>query len=56
MSEKAEGQFMGVCATMANKLDIDVFFIRVAVAILAIVSGGFFILLYLILGMFASEE
>ena len=55
MSNKAAGQFMGVCATIANKTGIDVFIVRIATVLLALFTGGIVIFVYIILGLFASE-
>ena len=56
MSNKAKGQFMGVCATIANKTGIDAFIVRLVTVLLAIFTGGTVLLIYFLLGMFASEE
>lgn len=53
--KKYSGQFLGVCATIANKLEADVFVVRFAVVLLALFTGGGVLLVYLILGLFASE-
>ena len=55
MKEKATGTFLGVCATLSNKTGIDVFLIRILAAILMCASFGTFLLVYIILGVFASE-
>lgn len=55
MTEKAQGSFMGVCATIANKTGIDVFVIRLIAVILLLSSFGLFALIYILLGLFASE-
>lgn len=55
MTDKAKGTFMGVCATIANKTGIDVFIIRVITVILILSTTGMGFLLYIILGLFASE-
>jgi len=55
MAEKATSTFMGVCATIANKTGIDVFIIRIITVILILASGGTGLLIYFLLGLFASE-
>lgn len=55
MSTKATGQFMGVCATIANKYDFDVFAVRCVTVLLAFVTTGTVIPIYVVLGLFASE-
>jgi phage shock protein PspC (stress-responsive transcriptional regulator) len=55
MSEKATGKLMGVCATISNKTEIDVFAVRCGVVLLCLLTTGVFVLIYFILGLFASE-
>lgn len=52
---KARGQLMGVCATIANKTGIDVFSLRLITVLLAVFTGGTVVLVYFLLGLFASE-
>lgn len=52
---KATGTFMGVCATIANKYDLDVFIVRIVATILLFITGFTFVIVYCILGIFASE-
>jgi phage shock protein PspC (stress-responsive transcriptional regulator) len=52
---KATSQLMGVCATISNKTGIDVFIIRIITIIIMIAGGGTPILIYFLLGLFASE-
>jgi phage shock protein PspC (stress-responsive transcriptional regulator) len=53
---KETSKFMGVCATISNKYGLDVFLLRVACVLLAIFTGFTFVLIYLILGIFATED
>jgi phage shock protein C len=55
MSKKAEGQLMGVCATIANKTGVDVFIIRLITVLLALFTWGGVTVVYFLLGLFASE-
>lgn len=52
---KATSQLMGVCATISNKSGIDVFVIRIITVIVIICGGGTPLLIYFLLGLFASE-
>ena len=54
--KKTEGTFMGVCAMISDKLDLDVFFVRVITLIILLSSGGMGIIIYFLLGMFAVGE
>lgn len=54
-NKKSTGRFLGLCATIANKLEIDVFLVRVMMVLLIFFTTGGFFFIYLILGMFASE-
>lgn len=47
---------MGVCATIADKYDIDAFSLRVLAVFLLVTTGGAFGAVYILLGMFASER
>ena len=55
MSEKATSTFMGVCATISNKTGIDVFIVRLITVVLILSTGGTGLLIYILLGLFASE-
>lgn len=56
MAEKYKSSFMGVCSTIANKTQIDVFLIRVLAIILLLATTGLFTIIYVLLGIFAVEE
>jgi phage shock protein PspC (stress-responsive transcriptional regulator) len=56
MSKKAEATLMGVCATISNKTEIDVFLIRCIAIILLLSSVGTFLVIYLLLGIFAVAK
>lgn len=55
MTEKAFGTIMGVCASIANKTEIDVLIIRILALIILCSSIGTFLIVYLILGIFIGE-
>lgn len=45
------GQIAGVCAGLADYFDIDVTLMRIAFVLLAIVTGGGFVLVYVIMAL-----
>jgi phage shock protein PspC (stress-responsive transcriptional regulator) len=53
--QKNYSSFMGVCSTIANKYDLDVFLIRCAVVLLFILTTGFIVPIYVLLGLFAAD-
>jgi phage shock protein PspC (stress-responsive transcriptional regulator) len=55
MNEKAKPTLMGVCSTIANKYNFDVFIVRVLV-LMIILTTGVGLLVYFLLGLFASED
>ena len=56
MHEEAEATFMGVCAHISNKLDLDVFFVRCAFVTIFCFTGGAIVLPYVLIGIFCVEE
>ena len=52
----AVATLMGVCATIANKMEIDVFIVRVITLIIILSTGGMGFLVYFLLGLFATES
>jgi phage shock protein PspC (stress-responsive transcriptional regulator) len=56
MSDKAKATLMGVCATISNKFDIDVFIVRCIAICFFLSSMGTFAIIYFLLGMFAIEK
>lgn len=51
-----QGQIAGVCAGLARYLDIDVTLMRVAFVILAVITGGGMVLVYLVLALVMPPE
>lgn len=55
VNEKATPAFMGVCSTIANRYDFDVFIVRVLM-IMFILATGVGLFIYFLLGCFATEN
>lgn len=55
MTEKATPAFMGVCSTIANRYNFDVFIVRILM-IAFILGTGVGLLVYFLLGCFATEN
>ena len=51
-----QGQILGICAGIAEYLDVDVTVVRVITLILAFITGGTFILVYFILSLIIPIE
>lgn len=53
---KATPTFLGVCSTIANKYDFDVFIVRLLMIFFILGTTGTGFIVYFILGIFAVER
>ena len=53
---RSRARVMGVCAGLADWLDIDVLVVRLGVVLATLVTGPVAILLYILTGWLANED
>ena len=53
---RPRGKVMGVCAGIADWLDIDVLFVRLGLIVATLATGPIAVLLYILTGWLASDD
>ena len=53
---RSERMLAGVAGGVADRFDLDPSFVRIAWAILTILSGGIFLLIYIVMAIVVPEE
>ena len=52
---RPRGKVMGVCAGLADWLEVDVLFVRLGLIVATLVTGPIAVLLYLVTGWLAND-
>ena len=54
--DKKHGKVMGVCAGLADWLNVDVLIVRLGVVLATLITGPVAVLLYILTGWLASDD